>query len=145
MTDNLPGKDLRYQNRLIYDQLAYVHHLNQSVSPYKYVTENIPHVHPNECVQEQPGFFMRQNSAVPKNANVVNIESELYGLFRKNSLAPEEKYNPNNPKPSPCSDKGTLDGNCYPLKPFNLPACPVSDPIVNLPRPINTTGLPALQ
>lgn len=134
---------LRFQNRLRYDPLAYKAFLRQSTSPLAYQTINLPYHNDTNCAQDQPGYFARQNSAVPLNpGTLTNVESELFGLFRRLSDAPEDKYSPFNTKASPCSDKGTLDGNCYPVRDLDIKVCSI--PITNLPKPFRNSGLPPL-
>lgn len=134
---------LRFQNRPRYDPLAYKAFLTQSVSPLGYQTNSAPYENPTDCAQSQPGYFVRQNSAVPQNpGTLVNVESELFGLFRKLSDAPEDKYIPGKGN-SKCSDKGTLDGNCYPIKDLDIKVC--SQKITNLPKPFGNSGLPPLK
>jgi hypothetical protein len=134
---------LRYQNRLKFDEKEYQTFIKESTSPLGYYINTLPHVASDACSQPQAGMFISGNmSNVPQNINLVNIENELRGLYRVNSRAPVDKYNPEKSGESVCSDKGTLDANCYPKNDLNMRACDVR--IYSFPAKPLDSGLPPL-
>lgn len=140
---NNQGEEYRFQNRLKFDEKEYQYTLKESTTPLGYYINNLPYYTNNNCSQLGPGVFIKLTNNVPQNSNLVNIENELRGLNRKNSRVPDEKYNTNNQPSNLCSDKGTLDGNCYPLKPLELTTCGLN--LYNFAPKKMETGLPPLE
>ena len=138
------NNDYRYQNRLKFDENAYTEFLKESTTPLGYAINESAYQNDKNCAMATPGLFVRQSSNVPKNINLVNVESELRGLYRKASRATDGKFNPANSSNSTnnCSDKGTLDGNCVPLEDLKIADC--EEKIMNLPAKITSSGLPPL-
>jgi hypothetical protein len=96
-------------NRLLYDDCAYKQRINESVAPLYYNLSPDAYQNPNNCSQDDPGFFIRQTSNVPRNACLVDVESELLGVHRNASSCSTAKYHP------PCikteCGKGAVDNN----------------------------------
>lgn len=137
------AEPLRYQNRLKFDEKTYQTIVKESTSPLGYMINELAHYAPDNCSQDEVGMFINGNlSNVPHNINLVNIESELRGLYRVNSRAPQDKYNPNASGTSVCSDKGTLDANCYPIKDLEMRTCDVR--VYSMPKKPVDSGLPPL-
>lgn len=136
--------EYRYQNRLKYDEKEYTQFLKESTTPLGYTINENPYQNDKLCAIADPGIFVRQSSNVPKNSNLVNVESELRGLFRKNSRANVDKFNSSNSANTTnnCSDRGTLDGNCVPLEDLKFADC--GERIQYLPTKTTTTGLPPM-
>ena len=118
-------------NRLIYDNCAYKQRMNESIAPLYYHLDDIAYQNKNNCSQDDPGFFIRQTSNIPRNPCLVDVESELLGVHRNASSCSSNKYHPSCIK-SECG-KGAVDNN----KPtegglpcdntynnFNLKSCP---------------------
>jgi hypothetical protein len=139
----IESEPLRYQNRLKYDEKEYQTVVKESTTPLGYIINDLPYYTENSCSQDQAGMFISGNlSNVPRNINLVNIENELRGLYRVASRAPADKYDPTKTGPNVCSDKGTLDGNCYYNNPLELRACDTR--IYSFPKKPENTGLPPL-
>jgi hypothetical protein len=96
-------------NRLLYDNCAYKQRINESVAPLYYNLNEIAYQNESNCSQDDPGFFIRQTSNVPKNPCLVDIESELLGVHRNASQCSANKYHPSCIK-STCG-KGPEDNN----------------------------------
>ena len=81
-------------NRLNYDTGAYKQDLNQSVGPGNYVLEQPP-VSCKPCYPFPPDVrLQKQGDSVQRGMFAVDIDSELQGLFRKNSRNPKKQYIP---------------------------------------------------
>ena len=80
-------------NRLNYDTGTYKKELNQSVGPGVYHL-NKPQVTCTPCYPIGTNL-QKSGASVNKNMNMVDLDSELMGLFRKNSRNPDRKFKPN--------------------------------------------------
>ena len=96
-------------NRLLYDDCAYKQRINESVAPLYYNLSPDAYQNPSNCSQDDPGFFIRQTSNVPRNSCLVDLESELRGTHRNSSLCSSSKYHPPCIK-SECG-KGAVDNS----------------------------------
>jgi hypothetical protein len=96
-------------NRLLYDNCAYKQRINESIAPLYYNLNDIAYQNENNCSQDDPGFFIKQTSNVPKNPCLVDLESELMGVHRNASNCSANKYHPSCIK-STCG-KGPEDNN----------------------------------
>ena len=87
-------------NRLNYDTGSYKQELNQSVGPGNYAI-NKPPISCEACYPENPALRLQhRGDSVDKGQFMIDIDSELLGLFRKNSKNPKKHY-------IPCCDGST--------------------------------------
>jgi hypothetical protein len=80
--------------RSIYDQGAYCTDLKQSTAPLKYMLDP---TYANQCSPCRPGdvgYIARQGVSLTKNANLVDVESDLLLLNYPLSRNPAAKYSP---------------------------------------------------
>ena len=96
-------------NRLLYDNCAYKQRINESLAPLYYNLNDIAYQNDTNCSQDDPGFFIKQTSNVPKNPCLVDLESELFGVHRNASNCSTNKFHPPCIK-STCG-KGPEDNN----------------------------------
>lgn len=81
-------------NRLNYDTGTYRKELNQSVGPGLYHL-NQPGKANKPCIPTKPGLNLQKSGAcLKKNTNMVDLDSELLGLFRKQTRNPDKHYKP---------------------------------------------------
>lgn len=80
-------------NKLIYDECAYKKRLQESTSPLNYNMYKGKFENCSKCRMEF-GTVGGNGVSLP-TVNLVDLESELRGQFRKTSLCPCKKYNPN--------------------------------------------------
>ena len=141
-------------NRLIYDTCEYSHRVTESVGPLEYVLNPMQYENVNKCRVEFG--VVGGNNVSQVKGNLVDLESDLLGVTRKNSLCPSKKFmskcavgDPNNCRPDNividgpgCNDRKTVDTSLVHLKPCNmfkykpvplppalqLPACPGEQP-----------------
>jgi len=100
-------------NRLIYDTCAYATDVKESVGPLEY---NLYKGKYEQCKQCPVGDFTN-NIAFESRADV---ENELFGLARPNTLCPSLKYNPLKPFNTPNFSPPTMCANIYHITPNNL-------------------------
>ena len=102
-------------NRLTYDTGSYRKEINQSVGPGNYYLSQ-PSVGCKPCIPAKAGVHLQKSGAsIRKDVNMVDLDSELLGLFRKNSRNPDRKYKPQcegyeNNNGEPCG--GGVSSNC---------------------------------
>lgn len=90
-------------NRLNYDTETYKHDINQSVKPGNYYI-NPPAISCKPCYPEASEIrLQRSGTSIRGDMFLIDVDSELSGLFRKNSNNPNNKY-------IPCCD-GKLSNN----------------------------------
>ena len=100
-------------NRLSYDKCAYTKEISESVSALDY---NI----------FRPKFVHKKCTDTEDMANEVSFidrtitENELYGINRRNSLCPNEKFNPNNKFTPPEFSPNSVCQGVYRMTPTNL-------------------------
>ena len=81
-------------NRLIYDNCAYSKRLDESIGPLSYVINPIKYENCKKCRHE---LGLVGGTAVSHiKGNLVDLENDLRGSTRANSLCPSVKYQPNN-------------------------------------------------
>jgi hypothetical protein len=81
-------------NRLNYDTETYKHDINQSVGPGNYHI-NPPPISCKPCYPESEKIrLQRAGASIKGDMFMVDVDSELSGLFRKNSNNPNTKYKP---------------------------------------------------
>lgn len=95
-------------NRTKYDTCAYRKELSQSTSPIYYTTDPTKYYNQNDT-RINFGILGGNNVSVTKQ-NMINLENDLFGLTRQNSLCPEKKYIPN------CQDCCEISGNVDPSR-----------------------------
>lgn len=79
-------------NRTKYDQCAYQKELSQSTSPINYTLDPNKFFNCNEC---RPDFgLVAGNNVSLAQTNMVDLESDLFGITRQNTKCPERKYLP---------------------------------------------------
>tara|TARA_B100000497_G_C7580241_1_gene349356 strand:- start:29 stop:463 length:435 start_codon:yes stop_codon:yes gene_type:complete len=82
-------------NRLIYDTCAYSKKIDESVGPLAYVLNPMKYENCNKCRHE---LGLVGGPAVSHiQGNLVDLENDLRGATRDNSLCPSKKYAPNQP------------------------------------------------
>jgi len=114
--------------RNIYDQCTYRKDLTQSTSQLDWVLDPNKFYNCNECRVEL-GLY-GGNNVSRSNANLVDVESELFNITRQFSRCPERKYIPtcDNCEPNqndgyPCgSESCRRYGNEF-VKSSHLPSC----------------------
>lgn len=110
-------------NRTRYDQCAYRKELSQSTSPINYMMDPNKFYNCHDC-RPDLGIIAGNNVSVTRD-NMVDMESDLFGITRQNSLCPERKYIPHCNQCDeisgiPCN----LNGDCPWTKGFqHLPEC----------------------
>ena len=80
-------------NRLIYDTCAYKHELTQSVGPLEYVLNPMKYENCNKCRMEL-GIIGGTNVSHIQG-NLVDLETELFGITRRASACPSKQYQTN--------------------------------------------------
>ena len=81
-------------NRLNYDTETYKHDINQSVKLGNYYI-NPPQISCKPCYPEAAEVrLQRSGASIQGDMFLIDIDSELSGLFRKNSNNPNKKYIP---------------------------------------------------
>ena len=100
-------------NRLIYDKCSYAIELKESTSPLDYYLYKGKY---EQCKQCAVGDFTN-NIAFESRADV---ENELFGLSRPNTLCPSLKYNPLKPFKTPNFSPPIMCANIYHITPNNL-------------------------
>jgi hypothetical protein len=111
-------------NRTKYDQCAYQKTLSQSTSPVNYTLDPNKFYNCHDC-RPDLGLLGGNNVSVTRN-NMVDLESDLFGITRQNSLCPERKYLPTCQQ---CDEISGLpcgsSGSCNKEKLQHLPECHV--------------------
>lgn len=83
-------------NRLNYDTGTYRRNLDQSVAPGIYHL-NQPPINCRPCYPYSPSTILQRSGAsVNKNMFMIDLDSELMGLYQKNTNNPEKKFKPKN-------------------------------------------------
>lgn len=77
-------------NRLMYDTCEYKTKLNESVSPLNYMLDSSRYENCNKCRMDL-GIIGGSNVSHIKG-NLVDLETDLFGITRKASLCPKEKF-----------------------------------------------------
>ena len=80
-----------------YDECAYKKDLSQSMSVLDHIIEKNRYIHDKQCRHDTIGILQKNsvsNYNLP-NVEIVDVESELYGLTRQNTRCPSLKYNKN--------------------------------------------------
>ena len=79
-------------NRLPYDTCAYKQVLTETIGPGIYQI-NRPQVSCEPCFPDDPQIRLQSRGAsVSKTTSLIDIDSEMLGITRKNSRCPEKKY-----------------------------------------------------
>jgi hypothetical protein len=79
--------------RKIYDDKAYKHELTESTQPGKYSLLDESTYNNETCFQETPEIHAGVGQfKISKNKDMVNVESDLFNLIRKDSKDPKSKY-----------------------------------------------------
>lgn len=132
-------------NRLMYDTCAERSRLNQSVGTAGYLLDSDKYENINKC---RIGLGVVGGSNVSHiTGNIVDLESDLYGITRKATLCPDEKFfsrcsvgDINNCQVNDIFIKGTASTNERVVSTdlVHLPTCNMVDyPSIVLPKPIN--------
>jgi len=79
-------------NRSRYDQCAYQKEISQSTSPFQWAMDTTKFYNCHDC-RAKLGLVAGNNVSVTKN-NMVDVESDLFGITRQSSLCPERKFIP---------------------------------------------------
>jgi hypothetical protein len=108
--------------KTMYDRCAYQKRLHESTSPLQWQMYAGKHENCSKCTYDEASFYTRQDK------RIVDVESELKNITRRNTRCPQYKYLPGCKKSCYCT--GTFD----PSVPVNLPqeVCPIIHN--NLPR-----------
>ena len=147
-------------NRLRYDNCQYKETIAQSTGPLQYMLDTVKFDNCNKCRME---LGIVGGTAVSQiSGNLVDLENDLRGQTRANSLCSSQKYqnpcasNENNCQPpsiplgNGCESR-TLDTTklhlppCQMIRyrpvplpaPMNLHGCPMYQPKQNVPEPYN--------
>ena len=79
-------------NRLAYDTCSYKQVLAESISPGVYQI-NKPPVSCEPCYPDDPRIRLQSRGAsVSETTSLIDVDSEMLGITRKNSRCPENKY-----------------------------------------------------
>jgi hypothetical protein len=79
-------------NRLNYDTCTYKQILAESISPGDYLV-NTPKIACEPCYQSNPSIRLQNiGNSISKTQYLIDIDSELIGITRKNSNCPSKKY-----------------------------------------------------
>ena len=88
--------------RQLYDVDAYQHELTENENAINYQV-NRPRIC-NPCRPPHPGYLADQGVSLNPNRPIVEVESDLRNLPRKNSKCPGKKYTPFCPEISDCNE-----------------------------------------
>jgi len=103
-------------NRLSYDACAYQKTLQQSTGPMEYMLYPGKFENTAKCRIE---FGVNGGNAVSLfSGNLVDLESELRGQTRLNSLCPSTMYNPNEQKQMPLVHQPACQMQYFPKTPM---------------------------
>ena len=109
-------------NRTKYDQCAYQKELSQSTSPINYSLDPNKFYNCNDC-RNNLGLLGGNNVSITRD-NMVDLESDLFGITRQNSLCPERKYLPHCEQCDEVSGIPCPHEGCRKMKSLqHLPAC----------------------
>ena len=115
-------------NRLSYDAPAYKKSLQESVSSFNHIMEPLRFENCKKCSHQLGLVGGRDVSLI--RGNMIDLENDLRGQTRPQSLSPEKKWQP--------SQSSTLiypgvasQGRAVDLTPIHLPVCQMFE----LPRP----------
>jgi hypothetical protein len=100
-------------NRLIYDQCAYAAEIKESTSPLDY---NLYKGKYETCTQCKAGDYPNVIELGPR----ADVESELYGINRRESLCPSMKYDPTKEFKTPLFTPPRVCASIYHITPNNL-------------------------
>jgi hypothetical protein len=117
-------------NRTKYDICAYNKDLSQSTSPINYALDPNKFYNCHDCRPEL-GLMSGNNVSVTGD-NMVDLESDLFGITRANSKCPERKYIPHCHKCAETSGIPCQTGGCR--KADNLSHLPTCRIIQYAPR-----------
>ena len=101
-------------NRLIYDSCAYQKNLQQSTDPLQYALYTGKYEITAKCRIELG--TVGGNAVSLFNGNLVDLESDLRGQTRPNSLCPCDKYDPSRTESNCAPNSKTPYGKNLPLK-----------------------------
>ena len=101
-------------NRRIYDVCDYNKSLAESTSTLTYILDPSKYYHCNQC--RVPFGIVGGNDVSMAKHNLVDVESDLFGVNRAYSQCPQQKY-----LPEPCGMAG--DCKCSLSGKFHLPEC----------------------
>jgi len=131
-------------NSLLYDTCTQQYDVTQSVAPLGYLLDTDKYENINKC---RIGKGILGGSSVSHiKGNLVDLESDLYGITRKASLCPDKKFfskcsinNPNNCQPDNIFIEGTptTKERIINTDMEHLPTCQMVDyKNIYLPKPI---------
>jgi len=100
-------------NRLIYDKCAYAVEIKESTTPLDYNLFKDKYENNKQCP-------IRDYSNNLKFSARADVENELYGLNRTNTLCPSLKYNPNNTFNHVNFSPSRMCENIYYITPNNI-------------------------
>ncbi len=128
-------------NHLMYDTCAYEQKLNQSTGPGNYMMYPGKYNHCQKC-RNQFGLVSGNDVSI-YDGNMVDLESDLYGINRPASLCNKSKYHPKCKNCGKCKNSGIPCG-CLACTSKNLihqPNCQMIDykPVVTAPPFTATT------
>lgn len=131
-------------NRLLYDTDTQIYNVNQAVSPLGYLLDTDKFENNNKC-RIGKGIIGGTNVS-HITGDMVDLESDLYGITRKASLCPDRKFfskcsinNPNNCQPNNILIEGTPNTKERIINTdfIHLPTCQIVDyRDIFLPKPI---------
>lgn len=108
-------------NRTTYDQCAYQKKLSQSTSPINYALDPNKFYNCHDC---RADFGLLGGNNVSLNqGNMVDMESDLLGITRQNSLCPERKFIPHCEKCNELSGIPCPHSGCPQSQLQHLPEC----------------------
>jgi hypothetical protein len=110
-------------NRTTYDQCAYRKQLSQSTAPINYALDPNKFYNCNDC-RSDFGLLGGNNVSLTPH-NMVDTESDLFGITRQNSLCPERKFLPHCEKCSELSGIPAPHEGCKLSLLKHLPECQI--------------------
>jgi hypothetical protein len=138
-------------NRLSYDTCEYKQRLNESVGPLQYILNPMRFENCNKCRMDLGVVGGTGVSNI--KGNLVDLETDLFGITRKASLCPTNQYHSvcangdlNNCNPSPIQIKGSGCGlpRTIDTTPQHLPSCQmIRYKPTPLPPALNLNSCPA--
>lgn len=121
-------------SRVAYDTCSYSQKLNENVSQISYILDPLKYKHCSPCRNELG--LVGGNNVSKINGNIVDLESNLFGIDREASRCSTMKYIPGEFK-----SKGLYKKDCHKpidVTPKHLPHCQFFDyPAVQAPPHMN--------
>lgn len=129
-------------SRIRYDTCTYAERLNENVSHLDYTLDAIKYQNCNQCRNEIA--LVGGNNVSQVEGNLVDLESNLFGIDRPTSKCASLKWLPSGE--AHVQGKGHHKTNCYPkvsTKKRHLKACQYTDfPAIPAPPPLDIFKCP---